>query len=92
MSELNSADPARTIRIHAGGTEGQQIYSAVNAAAGISSPSGVPEVVIRNVTLVGEKEISKKMQTTGPCPVIIHRLPEFVPQFPISCRCSLSGT
>jgi thiol-disulfide isomerase/thioredoxin len=43
-------------------TTNQQIYAAVNAAAGIPSPRGVPEVVIGNVTLVGIKEIREQME------------------------------
>ncbi len=40
----------------------QQIYSTVNAGAGISSPSGVPEVVIGKIVLVGEVEIPAKLE------------------------------
>ena len=40
----------------------EQIYNSVNAAAGISSPSGVPEIVIGKVVLVGEKEIPDKLE------------------------------
>ena len=40
----------------------EQIYTQVNAAAGISSPSGVPEVVIGKVVLVGQQEIPDKLE------------------------------
>lgn len=40
----------------------EKIYTAANAAAGISSPPGVPEVIIGKVTLVGEKDIPEKME------------------------------
>jgi thiol-disulfide isomerase/thioredoxin len=40
----------------------EQIYNSVNAAAGITSPSGVPEIVIGNVVLVGEVEIPQKLE------------------------------
>jgi thiol-disulfide isomerase/thioredoxin len=40
----------------------QQIYTQVNAQAGISSPSGVPEVVIGKTVLVGEVDIPAKME------------------------------
>lgn len=40
----------------------QQIYSAVNAAAGVSSEPGVPEVVIGRIVLVGEKDIPDKLE------------------------------
>jgi thiol-disulfide isomerase/thioredoxin len=40
----------------------QQIYTQVNAQAGISSPSGVPEVIIGKTVLVGEVDIPAKME------------------------------
>ncbi|MDD1702489.1 MAG: thioredoxin family protein [Methanoregula sp.] len=40
----------------------EKLYTSVNAAAGISSPQGVPEVVIGKVTLVGEVDIPAKME------------------------------
>jgi thiol-disulfide isomerase/thioredoxin len=40
----------------------QQIYTSVNAAAGVTSPSGVPEIVIGKVVLVGEIEIPQKLE------------------------------
>ncbi|MFA6363441.1 thioredoxin family protein [Methanoregula sp.] len=40
----------------------QQIYTSVNAAAGITSPSGVPEIVVGKVVLVGEVEIPQKLE------------------------------
>jgi thiol-disulfide isomerase/thioredoxin len=43
-------------------TTNEQIYDQVNAAAGISSPSGVPEIVIGNVVLVGQQEIPDKLE------------------------------
>jgi thiol-disulfide isomerase/thioredoxin len=39
-----------------------QIYTSVNAAAGITSPSGVPEIVVGKVVLVGEVEIPQKLE------------------------------
>lgn len=51
----------RRLEIWHNATNGQ-IYNSVNAAAGISSPSGVPEIVIGNVVLVGEKEIPDKLE------------------------------
>jgi len=40
----------------------QQIYDAANSAAGISSPPGVPEVVIGKTVLVGEVDIPAKFE------------------------------
>jgi thiol-disulfide isomerase/thioredoxin len=40
----------------------EQIYTTVNARAGISSPSGVPEIVIGKIVLVGEVEIPAKLE------------------------------
>jgi len=40
----------------------QQIYTTVNAAAGITSLPGVPEVVVGNVVLVGEVDIPAKLE------------------------------
>ena len=40
----------------------QQIYTQVNAQAGISSPSGVPEVVIGKAVLVGQEDIPEKIE------------------------------
>ncbi|MFA5330941.1 MAG: thioredoxin family protein [Methanoregula sp.] len=40
----------------------QKIYAAANAAAGITTPGGVPEVVIGKATLAGEVDIPAKME------------------------------
>jgi thiol-disulfide isomerase/thioredoxin len=40
----------------------QQIYTQVNAQAGIASPPGVPEVVIGKMVLVGEVDIPAKLE------------------------------
>lgn len=40
----------------------QKIYTQVNAAAGLSTPPGVPEVVLGNTVLVGEKDIPDKLE------------------------------
>ena len=40
----------------------QQIYSKVNAEAGIASPPGVPELVIGKTVLVGEVDIPAKLE------------------------------
>jgi len=40
----------------------QQIYTQVNAQAGISSPQGVPEVVIGKTVLIGQQEIPDKLE------------------------------
>ncbi|MGA2120684.1 MAG: thioredoxin domain-containing protein [Methanoregula sp.] len=40
----------------------QNIYNQVNSAAGISTPPGVPEVVIGKTVLVGEKDIPDKLE------------------------------
>ncbi|HVP95770.1 thioredoxin family protein [Methanoregula sp.] len=40
----------------------QQTYTQVNAAAGISSPQGVPEVVIGKTVLIGQLEIPDKLE------------------------------
>ena len=40
----------------------QVIYNQVNAAAGLSSPPGVPEVVIGRTVLVGERDIPAKLE------------------------------
>ncbi|MFA5237067.1 MAG: hypothetical protein WC362_04350 [Methanoregula sp.] len=40
----------------------EQIYSAMNAAVGVSSPPGVPEVIVGKVVLVGEKDIPAKLE------------------------------
>jgi len=45
-----------------GNATNRQIYTQVNAAAGISSPQGIPEIVIGNVTLIGDKEIPEKLE------------------------------
>jgi len=41
----------------------EQVYTAMNAAAGISSPPGVPEVIVGKVVLVGEKDIPAQLET-----------------------------
>ena len=41
----------------------EQIYSAMNAAAGVSSAPGVPEVIVGKVVLVGEKNIPAKLES-----------------------------
>ena len=43
-------------------TTNEQIYEQVNAAAGVSSPSGVPEIVIGKVVLVGQQDIPDKLE------------------------------
>jgi len=40
----------------------QQIDAQVNAAAGLSSPPGVPEVVIGKTVLVGQQDIPDKLE------------------------------
>ncbi len=40
----------------------QQIYTQVNTQAGISTPPGVPEVIIGKTVLVGEDEIPAKLE------------------------------
>ena len=40
----------------------QVIYNQVNAAAGLSSPPGVPEVVIGHTVLVGDQDIPTKLE------------------------------
>jgi hypothetical protein len=40
----------------------QQVYAQVNAQAGISTPPGVPEIVIGKTVLVGEVDIPAKME------------------------------
>ncbi len=40
----------------------QQIYAQVNAEAGISTPPGVPEIVIGKTVLVGDKDIPSKLE------------------------------
>lgn len=40
----------------------QAIYSQANAAAGISQPPGVPEVILGKTVLVGEKDIPDKLE------------------------------
>jgi thiol-disulfide isomerase/thioredoxin len=40
----------------------QNIYTRANAAAGISTPPGVPEVVYGRTVLVGEKDIPDKLE------------------------------
>ena len=40
----------------------QQIYAQVNAQAGISTPPGVPEIVIGKTVLVGEVDIPAKLE------------------------------
>jgi thiol-disulfide isomerase/thioredoxin len=40
----------------------QQIYTQVNAQAGIASPPGVPEVIIGKTVLVGEVDIPAKLE------------------------------
>ena len=40
----------------------QQIYTQINAEAGISSPQGVPEVVIGKTVLIGQQEIPDKLE------------------------------
>jgi len=40
----------------------QKIYSQVNAAAGLSTPPGVPEVVLGKIVIVGEKDIPDKLE------------------------------
>ena len=40
----------------------QQVYAQVNAQAGISTPPGVPEIVIGKTVLVGDKDIPTKLE------------------------------
>ena len=40
----------------------QQIYAQVNAEAGITTPPGVPEIVIGKTVLVGEVDIPAKLE------------------------------
>ncbi len=40
----------------------QEIYTRANAAAGISTPPGVPEVVIGKTVLVGERDIPDRLE------------------------------
>ncbi|WP_292370147.1 thioredoxin family protein [Methanoregula sp. UBA64] len=40
----------------------KQIYDALNAAAGISSSPGVPEVIVGKVVLVGERDIPAQLE------------------------------
>ena len=40
----------------------QQVYAQVNAQAGISTPPGVPEIVIGKTVLVGEVDIPAKLE------------------------------
>jgi len=40
----------------------QDIYSQANAAAGLSAPPGVPEIVLGKTVLVGEKDIPDKLE------------------------------
>lgn len=40
----------------------QQIYAQINAEAGISTPPGVPEVVIGKTVIVGEVDIPAKLE------------------------------
>ena len=40
----------------------QEIYTQANAAAGISTPPGVPEVVIGKTVLVGERDIPDRLE------------------------------
>jgi thiol-disulfide isomerase/thioredoxin len=40
----------------------QQIYTQVNTQAGISTPPGVPEIVIGKTVLVGEVDIPAKLE------------------------------
>ena len=40
----------------------QQVYTQVNAQAGISTPPGVPEIVIGKTVLVGDKDIPTKLE------------------------------
>ncbi|MGA7798455.1 MAG: thioredoxin family protein [Methanoregula sp.] len=40
----------------------QQVYAQVNAEAGISTPPGVPEIVIGKTVLVGDKDIPTKLE------------------------------
>jgi thiol-disulfide isomerase/thioredoxin len=40
----------------------QKIYLQVNAAAGLSTPPGVPEIVLGRTVLVGEKDIPAKLE------------------------------
>jgi Thioredoxin. len=39
-----------------------RVYNALNAAAGISSPPGVPEVIVGKVVLVGEWDIPAQLE------------------------------
>jgi thiol-disulfide isomerase/thioredoxin len=40
----------------------QQVYAQVNAQAGISTPPGVPEIVIGKMVLVGDQDIPNKLE------------------------------
>jgi thiol-disulfide isomerase/thioredoxin len=40
----------------------QGIYTQANAAAGLSTPPGVPEIVLGRTVLVGEKDIPDKLE------------------------------
>jgi len=40
----------------------QNIYTQANAAAGLSTPPGVPEIVLGKTVLVGEKDIPDKLE------------------------------
>ena len=40
----------------------EQVYNTLNAAAGISSPPGVPEVIVGKVVLVGERDIPAQLE------------------------------
>jgi thiol-disulfide isomerase/thioredoxin len=40
----------------------EQVYNAMNAAAGISSSPGVPEVIVGKVVLVGERDIPAQLE------------------------------
>ena len=40
----------------------QQVYTQVNAEAGITTPPGVPEIVIGKTVLVGEVDIPAKLE------------------------------
>jgi glutaredoxin len=40
----------------------QDIYTQANTAAGLSTPPGVPEIVLGKTVLVGEKDIPDKLE------------------------------
>jgi len=40
----------------------ERVYAALNAAAGISSSPGVPEVIVGKVVLVGERDIPAQLE------------------------------